>query len=247
MSNTSKSFRKDGESMKMKCAIFDFDGTLFDSMFIWENAGDIYLQSIGKEPKSSMREDVRTLSLYQAACYFKTEYGINLSAEEIMEGINQTIEHFYIHEVKPKEGVAAFLKELKEQGVSTCIATAADRYQIEAALKRCKMTELFDAIFTCTEVGHGKDEPEIFRKAMEYFETDRSNTVVFEDAFHAVWTAKMDGFTTVAVFDNSEKRQAEICTLSDCYITDFNCLEEFWKFFWRKSYEDENSTEHCRK
>ena len=216
--------------MKIKCAIFDFDGTLFDSMFIWDNVGEIYLHSLGKEPKASMREDVRILSLYQSACYFKEEYEIDLSVEEIMAGINQTIEHFYIHEVQPKVGVVPFLNELKQQGISMCIATASDRYQIEAALKRCGMEEIFEAIFTCTEVGHGKDEPEIFRKAMEYFDADRSNTVVFEDALHAIRTAKSDGFEVVAVFDSSEERQNEIRNLSDCYISDFEHLEEFWSF-----------------
>ena len=215
--------------MKLKCAIFDFDGTLFDSMFIWDSVGEIYLHSLGKEPKPSMREDVRVLSLYQSACYFKEEYEINLSVDEIMTGINRTIEHFYIYEVQPKEGVVSFLNKMKQQRISMCIATALERYQIEAALQRCKMEHLFDAIFTCTEVGHGKDEPEIFRRAMEYFGANRNNTVVFEDAIHAVQTAKRDDFKVIAVFDNSEKRQTEIQELCDCYISNFEQTEQFWE------------------
>ena len=230
MSFTSKDFRRDGECMKIECAIFDFDGTLFDSMFIWDNVGEIYLRSLGKEPKASMNKDVRTLSLYQSACYFKEKYEIALSVEEIMAGINQTIEHFYIYEVQPKASVISFLSELKQQGISICIATASDRYQIEAALKRCGIEDIFEAVFTCTEVGHGKDEPVIFRKAMEYFDADRSNTVVFEDALHAIQTAKKDGFIVASVFDRSEKRQNEIRDISDCYIPDFEHLEEFWEF-----------------
>ena len=214
--------------MKLKCAIFDFDGTLFDSMFIWDNVGEIYLRSLEKEPKPSMREDVRALSLYQSACYFKQEYDLFLSVEEIMRGINQTIEHFYIHEVLPKPGVADFLKRMHKDGISMCIATASDRYQIEAALSRCGMEHYFEAIFTCSEVGHGKDEPVIFQKAMEHFGADRSSAIVFEDAIHAIQTAKDDGFAVVAVFDSSEKRQAEIRNMADCYITDFEHTEEFW-------------------
>ena len=214
--------------MKLKCAIFDFDGTLFDSMFIWDNVGEIYLRSLEKEPKPSMREDVRALSLYQSACYFKQEYDLSLSVEEIMRGINQTIEHFYIHEVLPKPGVADFLKRMHKDGISMCIATASDRYQIEAALSRCGVEQYFEAIFTCSEVGHGKDEPVIFQKAMEHFGADRSSVIVFEDAIHAIQTAKDDGFAVVAVFDSSEKRQAEIRNLADCYITDFEHTEEFW-------------------
>ena len=132
--------------MKVKCAIFDFDGTLFDSMSIWDNVGEIYLQSLGKEPNPSMREDVKAMSLYQAACYLQREYSLSLSADEIMAGINHTIEHFYIHEVLPKPGVADFLERMKRSEVSMCIATASDRYQIEAALSRCGMGHYFDAV-----------------------------------------------------------------------------------------------------
>ena len=216
--------------MKIKCAIFDFDGTLFDSMFIWESVGEIYLRSLGKEPKPSLREDVRALSLYQSACYFRKEYDLPLSEEQIMSGINKTIEHFYINEVMPKPYVTEFLDEMKQKGIPMCIATAFDRYQIEAALSRCGMSHYFDAIFTCSEVGYGKDEPVIFRKAMEYFNSDRSSSIIFEDALHAIKTAKNDGFTVVSVFDNSEKRQDEIRALSDCYIRDFEHTEDFWKF-----------------
>ena len=216
--------------MKLKCAIFDFDGTLFDSMYIWDMVGEVYLRSLGKEPKPSMREDIRAMSLYQSSCYFQEEYGIDLSVEEIMAGINQTVENFYLYEVQPKVGVVAFLNQMKQQGISTCIATASEHYHIEAALRRCHMEHLFDTILTCTEVGHGKDEPIIFRKAMEYFDADRNHTIIFEDAFHAVRTAKNDGFKVAVVFDHSEKRQTEIRQLGDFYISEFEHAEEFWQY-----------------
>lgn len=214
----------------MTCGIFDFDGTLFDSMFIWETAGERFLRSVGREPQPTVQDDVRTMSIYQAACYFQREYSLSLTPEEIMEKINGIVEAFYLHEAQPKPGVISFLDALKRNGVRMCIATASERYQIEAALKRCDMSHFFDAVFSCTEVGHGKDEPVIFRKAMEAFGADRSNTVVFEDAFHAAQTAKLDGFHVVAVFDPSEKRQAELKTVSDCYLKSFQCTEPFWKF-----------------
>ena len=109
-----------------------------------------------------------------------------------------------------------------------CIATASDRYLIEAALGRCGMAQYFDAIFTCSEVGHGKDEPFIFREAMEHFSADRQTSAVLEDAIHAAQTAKNDGFTVVAVYDPSEKQQSELRALADCYLADFKHTEEFW-------------------
>lgn len=215
--------------MKIRCAIFDFDGTLFDSMFIWDRAGEMYLRSLGVEPKPSLREDVRTMSLYQSACYFQREYGLQMSAEEIMAGINGVVEDFYIHQVQPKPGVVEFLERMKKAQIPMCIATASDRYQIEAALGRCGMERYFEAIFTCTEVGHGKDEPHIFRRALEYFGADRSTTVIFEDALHAIRTAKADGFQVAAVFDDSEQRQEEIRSLADYCIADFEHTENFWR------------------
>ncbi len=215
--------------MKIKYAIFDFDGTLFDSMSIWDRVGEIYLGSLGIKPKPSLREDVRALSLHQAVCYVKKEYKVSLSEEEIMVGINRVVENFYLYEVLPKPGVIDFLDQMKRAGISMCIATASDQAQIKAALKRCNMDSYFEKIFTCTEVGHGKDEPLIFRKAMEFLGGDRSNTMVFEDAIHAIRTAKEDGFRVVGVFDASERRQEEVRELTDAYLVDFEHTDDFWK------------------
>ena len=214
----------------LKAAIFDFDGTLFDSNYVWVTAGEQFFQSIGIAPKPNLQEEIRTMSLYQSACYIREEYNLSLTVEEIMEGINQTVEDAYFHAVQPKSGVIPFLHALKAAGIRMCIATATDRYQIEAALTRCDMLDLLEAIFTCSEVGHGKDEPIVFRKAMESLGTDRGNTVIFEDALHAVQTAKADGFLTVGIYDPYIQEQEQLQSLCDCYLTDFSQIAHFWKF-----------------
>lgn len=213
----------------LKGAIFDFDGTLFDSMFIWDTAGEVYLRSIGIEPKEDLQTVLKPMSLIQSATYIREKYGVSLTVEEIMNGINHTVEEFYFHTAQPKEYVVALLEQMKEQCVRMCIATATDRYQVEAALKRCGMDSFFSEIFTCTDVGHGKDEPVIFQKAMEYLGTTKENTVVFEDAYHAAKTAKADGFIVVAVFDSHETKQAKLHSISDCFIENFTQTEHFWK------------------
>ena len=214
----------------LKGAILDFDGTLFDSMFIWDTAGEVYLRSIGIEPREDLQKVLKPMSLLQSAQYIRECYQIPLTVEEIMDGVNHTVEDFYFHTVQPKKGVVAFLEQMKKQGVRMCIATATDRYQVEAALKRCGMESFFSAIFTCTDVGHGKDEPIIFQKAMEHLGTTRANTVVFEDAYHAAKTAKADGFIVVTVFDSHETKQAELHSVSDCFLENFMQTEHFWKF-----------------
>ena len=214
----------------LKAAIFDFDGTLFDSNYVWVTAGERFFHSIGIPPKPNLQEEIRTMSLYQSACYIREEYALSLTVEEIMKGINQTVEDAYFHEVQPKVDVIPFLHALKNASIRMCIATATDRYQIEAALKRFGMLDFFEGIFTCSEVGHGKDEPVVFRKAMESLRTDRSNTVIFEDALHAVQTARADGFMTIGICDSYIQEQKQLQTLCDCYLTDFSQTEHFWKF-----------------
>ena len=147
-----------------------------------------------------------------------------------MDGINRTVEDFYFHTVQPKEGVITFLEQMKAQGIRMCIATATDRYQVDAALKRCGMGKFFSEIFTCTDVGHGKDEPFIFQKAMEHLQTTKADTAVFEDAYHAVKTAKAAGFITIAVYDSHETRQTELKAVSDLFLESFTDTTAFRKF-----------------
>lgn len=215
--------------MKLKAAVFDFDGTLFDSMYVWDTAGERYLRSVGRTPAPTVRDDIAPLSLHQAACFFQEAYALDLPVAEIMAGINRTIEQAYFHEILPKPGVAVFLDDLQHAGVAMCIATATDRYLVSAALERCGLAGRFSGLFTCSEVGHGKDEPVIFRRAMESLGADRGATIVFEDAYHAIRTAKEDGFLTAAVFDPSEARQDAMRSLGDCYLTDYAHTEPFWK------------------
>ena len=86
--------------MRLDGAIFDLDGTLLDSMFIWDTIGEDYLRSLGLEPRDGLREAFKTMSLYQAACFYQREYQVPGTTEEIMAGVNGMIEHFYRDEVQ---------------------------------------------------------------------------------------------------------------------------------------------------
>lgn len=212
--------------MKITGAIFDLDGVLLDSMFIWDTLGETYLKSQGIQPREDINEALRPMSLLQAAEYFYSDYGINESVQEIMDGINRLVEHYYVDLVKPKPGVIHFLDKLKNNHVKMCITTATDRFMVDAALKRNKMEQYFERIFTCTEVGHGKDEPDIFLQAFEYLGISKKGTIVFEDALYAIKTAKNADFPVVAVYDNSARsHQAEIIKIADAYITTFEEME----------------------
>ena len=204
--------------MRIRGAIFDVDGTLLDSMFIWDTIGETYLRSIGYQPKENLNETFKNMSLHQAARYYQTEYGVTQSIDEIMDGVNAMLERYYRFEVPLKPGVAELLERLRQSGVKLCIATATDRHLVEAALDRCGVLSCFGEIFTCNEVGHGKDEPDIFEAALRFLGTEKSETVVFDDSLYAIRTAKETGFPVAAVYDSHEKEQDKVRLLADIYL-----------------------------
>lgn len=204
--------------MKISGAIFDVDGTLLDSMSIWDTIGADYLRSIGYIPRENLNEIFKNMSLLQAAEYYRNEYGVTLRVEEIMSGVNAMLEQFYQYEAPLKPGAAELLARLRQNRVKLCIATATDRYLVEAALARCGVLSYFGEIFTCNGVGHGKDEPHIFEVALRFLGTERAETVVFDDALYAIRTAKEAGFPIAAVYDTHEKSQTEVRALSDFYL-----------------------------
>ena len=215
--------------MKLKGAIFDFDGTLFDSMAIWQTAGSDYIRSIGLEAEENFNEIISSMSLSQSANYIKDKYKLDLSEKEIISGINKTIENFYFYEAKPKQNVKSFLETLQKRGVKMCIATATDNYLIEEALKRNKMENFFSKIFTCSSVGYGKDKPNIFEEALKFLGTNKSETLIFEDAYYSIKTAKMSEFLIASVYDKYEEKQKEIQNISDFFIADFINTDLFFE------------------
>lgn len=216
--------------MNIKCAIFDFDGTLFDSMFIWNSIAQNYLISMGKNPKPQLLNDINTLTLTDAAEYLKNEYLPDASPAEILNGINKTAEKLYMTKVKPKKGAENFLRRLKNLGINMAIATASDRKIVEKVLEKWDMAKYFEEIFTCEEMGCGKEFPVIYKKSAENLKAKKENTIVFEDALFAAKTAAKEGFLTVGVFDESEKNQTELKKICNCYIKNFENCPAFWKY-----------------
>ncbi len=213
----------------IKGAIFDLDGTLLDSMHIWSTMGEKYIRTLGIEPAADINERFRNLTLYEAACFYRDEYKVRLSIKEIMDGINKEAENYYFNSVPAKEGIDHLLDLLDKAGVKMCVATATDRYQVEAALKRTGLDKFFLDIFTCTQVGSGKDKPFIYRRASEFLKTNKSETVVFEDSPMALRTAKNDGYITVGIFDKHTSDQSALKKMSDYYLKNYSNAAGFVK------------------
>ena len=145
--------------MNIRGAIFDLDGTILDSMGIWASIASRYLRSLGIQPRADVDDVVKTLSMEDAARYFIREYHVSRSVPEIVQEVCGMIETFYREAFLLKRGAAQLLAWLQQKGVQICAATSGDKTLAEAALSRCGVLPYFKRIFTCAEVGHGKEEP----------------------------------------------------------------------------------------
>lgn len=202
--------------------IFDVDGTILDSMSIWMDAGKLYLESLGIKTDENIGEVMFEMTMEQGAKYLQDNYNVELSIEEICQGINDRVFEFYEEEAPEKPGIREVLEKAKKRKISMTIATSTDRPMIEAALKRLDLIDYFQEIFTTTEVGKGKDSPDIFNKAMLAMNTSPKNTWLFDDAAYSLATAKKMGINTVGVYDvHSDGRQDEVKKFSDVYIKEW--------------------------
>lgn len=211
----------------IRAAIFDVDGTLLDSMGIWEDAGARYLKGRGIEPEAGLGEILYPMTLEEGAAYLKNQYGLEGEIPEIVEGVLETVKHFYYKEVKLKAGVKELLERMSRKGIPMVIATSSSRDHVEAAFQRLGIDSCFQRIFTCSEVGVGKNSPLIYQRAARYLQMRAEEICVFEDVLYAIETAKNAGFYTVGVYDRfSEDEQEQIKCKADRYLrnlAEFHC------------------------
>lgn len=205
--------------MSSKGFIFDLDGTLMDTMGFYESFSNNVLLSFGKTPENDVREKVRSFTVQDACKYFKDEYSIEESVDFIYKRAGEMVQRLYESDAPLKEGVMEFLKASKSLGIKLSIATASPKEGIVLALKRLGIYDMFDCILTCPELGTTKREPLIYRECANRMGLSEKDVTVFEDAHHAIETAKKGGFRVVAVKEETELEFIDkILETADLYV-----------------------------
>jgi len=210
--------------MKIKAAIFDMDGTLIDSLMLWDILWGVlsrkYLDGKAFKPDTETDKAIRTMPVFEAMEYLHEKCNIGESGEALYKIATDTFRNFYENEVKLKKGMRELLDFFYENGVKMCLATANDSDLVEVVLNHCDIKKYFPKLFSCKELGKGKEEPDVFYLALEWLGTEKEKTWVFEDSFVALNTAAEAGFPTVGVYDKYSFRQDFLEEKSTVYISE---------------------------
>lgn len=209
----------------IKGVIFDVDGTLFDSMCAWHDSGYNVLKSLGIDADKRIGDIFFSMTMDEVVDYIKENFSVNESRDFLKNGIHNQVEYAYRNEIELKPGVMRILDWVKDSKIPATIATSTDRFLIEIGLARLGIEDYFDEIYTATEVGKGKNYPDIFQLAMDKMGTKPEETWLFEDGLYSMITAKAYGMPVVGVYDKvSHDDQEAIKQVADIYLEDLRDL-----------------------
>ena len=209
---------------QMHAAVFDLDGTLLDSLGVWDDADRAFLSRRGIPLTPDYTEAVKLMHLEEAARYTKARYSLSEHPEEIMNEWLASIRAAYA-EMPLKPYAKEYLLMLHASGVKLAIATSSDEQLFLPALEHNGIRDLFSAAVMVREVERGKEFPDVYLEAARRLGIAPRGSAVFEDILPAVKAAKSGGFFTAAVYDEGSRGDEEALRReADCYITSYEEL-----------------------
>ncbi|MBR6761914.1 MAG: HAD family phosphatase [Oscillospiraceae bacterium] len=185
----------------MRSVIFDFDGTLLDSMQIWTEIDRAFLLENGIEPPEGISDIVKKMSIEESSAYFVERFSLPMTPEAVSRRIEEMADAAYRYDLQLKEGAGELLEGLWQRGIPCCIVSVTYPSLLEAAIQRLKIGSYVSFYLTPASAAEGKHTPALYQAAAKRLGTDIADTVVVEDALYAARTAKNAGFYTVGVLD----------------------------------------------
>lgn len=207
----------------IKAVIFDVDGTLIDSMWIWKQVDIEFLGKRGIPLPERLQMEIEGMSYSETAIYFKERFNLPESLEEIKEEWRLMAEDYYKWHIQLKSGAKDFLKLLYDKGLTLGIATSNSRELVDCMLANHGIRKYFSNIRTSCEVEKGKPYPDVYLKVAEDMGIDPCRCLVFEDTLSGVMAAKSAGMRVFAMADEiSLESKDKLIELAEGYIHSFN-------------------------
>ena len=204
--------------------LFDFDGTLVDSMPTFVSVMLRILDEHGIEYDDDIVKIITPLGYHGTAEYYRS-LGISASTEELIQMMNGYARNDYENNIPLKDGVDATLRELKLRGASLNVLTASPHLVLDPCLKRLGIWDLFDNVWSCDDFNTTKSNPEIYRAAAEKMGRKVSDVIFIDDNVNAVKTARLSGMRAYGIYDDSSREfVTEMKEVSDRYIYSFSKL-----------------------
>ena len=207
---------------KFHAYIFDLDGTLLDSMDVWQKVDVDFLQRRGISVPSDYFDAINSMTFNEVAAYTINRFKLSDTIESLKQEWNDMAAYAYGHTVQMKPFAKEYITMLREQGVKLAVATSLSSRLLELSLKNHGIYDYFDVICTTEEAGCGKYRPDVFSLTAEKLNVQPCDCIVFEDILAAVKSAKNISMTVCGVYDKSSHNDWErIKELADYSIFDF--------------------------
>lgn len=213
---------------KYKAVIFDLDGTLVDSMGVWEKVDAEFLESRGiSVPKNLFQDLEGGNSFNEVAKYFKDRFNLKESIEEILAFWTDMVKHHYQDNIQLKPGADKLLEYLKNQEIIMGVGSSNSLFLVKATLKNNNVYHYFDAFATGEEKVKGKPFPDIFLNVAKRLDVKPEECIVIEDILDGVKAAKNAGMKVFAIYDkHADKQKNEIKNEADFYADNYSILQE---------------------
>jgi 16S rRNA pseudouridine516 synthase len=206
----------------VKAVLFDLDGTLVDSMWMWKDIDIEFLNKYGIEYPEGLQESIEGMSFSETAEYFKSRFQLKQSLEHIKEEWNEMAWHRYTNQVPLKEGALELLQYLKENNIKAGIATSNSRELVNLIVQKLGVESYFGSIRTACEVEKGKPSPDIYLLVAEDLSVRPEQCLVFEDVLPGVMAGKRAGAKVCAVYDAYSAKDTDVKKeAADYYVSSF--------------------------